>query len=115
MHEMIEIKHWFKDNIKNSCSLEVSWFFHLYTILRNVHVVSANNNYNELNKNKFFYINNFSNWDLYNSIYKKNFLHKEIIIIIIIIINSYILVTLIKLIHERNFMLCVSSEQNSLK
>jgi len=77
MHEMIKIKHWFKDNIKNSRSLKVSWFFHLHTILRSVHVVSANNISSELNKNKFFYINNFSDWNSYNSIYEKNLLHKE--------------------------------------
>jgi len=77
MHEMIEIKHWFKDNVKNSRLLKVSWFFHLHTILKSVHVVSVNNNHNESNKNKFFYINNFNNWDSYNLIYKKNFLHKE--------------------------------------
>ncbi len=78
MHEMIEIKHWFKDNVKNSCSFKVNWFFHLHTILKSVHVVSANDISSESNKNKFFYINNFSNWDSYNSIYKKNFLHKKI-------------------------------------
>ena len=77
MHEMIEIKHWSKDNIKNFRFLEVSWFFHLHTILRSVHVVSANNISSESNKNKFFYINNFSDWNSYNSIYEKNFLHKE--------------------------------------
>jgi len=77
VHEMIEIKHWSKDNVKNSRSLEASWFFHLHTILRSVHVVSANNISSESNKNKFFYINNFSDWDSYNSIYEKNFLHKE--------------------------------------
>jgi len=77
VHEMIKIKHWSKDNIKNSRLFEVSRFFHSHTILRSVHVVSANNISSELNKNKFFYINNFNNWDSYNSIYKKNFLHKE--------------------------------------
>ncbi len=77
MHEMIEIKHWSKDNVKNSRFFEVSWFFYLHTILRSVHVVSANDIFSESNKNKFFYINNFSDWDSYNSIYKKNFLHKE--------------------------------------
>ncbi len=76
-HEMIEIKHWFKDNIKNSRSFEVSWFFHLHTILKSVHVVSANNISNKSNRNKFFYINNFNDWDSYNLIYEKNFLHKE--------------------------------------
>ncbi len=78
IHEMIEIKHWFKDNIKNSRLLKASWFFHLHTILRSVHVVSANDISSKSNKNKFFYINNFSDWNSYNSIYKKNFLHKEI-------------------------------------
>ncbi len=77
VHEMIEIEHWFKDNVKNSRSLEASWFFHLHTILRSVHVVSANDISSKSNKNKFFYINNFSNWDSYNSIYEKNFLYKE--------------------------------------
>ncbi len=77
MHEMIEIEHWFKDNVKNSCSLEASQFFHLHTILKSVHVISANDSRSESNKNKFFYINNFNDWDSYNSIYKKNFLHKE--------------------------------------
>ncbi len=77
VHEMIEIKHWSKDNVKNSCLLEASWFFHLHTILKSVHVVSANNISSESNKNKFFYINNFSDWNSYNLIYKKNFLHKE--------------------------------------
>ena len=37
VHEMIEIKYWFKDNVKNSCLLEASRFFHLHTILRSVH------------------------------------------------------------------------------
>ncbi len=74
---MIEIKHWFKDNIKNSRFFKVNQFFHLHTILKSMHVVSANNISSESNKNKFFYINNFSNWDSYNLIYKKNFLHKE--------------------------------------
>ncbi len=78
VHEMIEIKHWFKDNIKNSRLLKASWFFHLHTILRSVHIVSANDISSKSNKNKFFYINNFSDWNSYNSIYKKNFLHKEI-------------------------------------
>jgi len=77
MHEIIEIKHWSKDNVKNSRSLEVNQFFHLHTILKSVHVVSANDNCSKLNKNKFFYINNFNDWNSYNSIYKKNFLHKE--------------------------------------
>ncbi len=77
VHEMIEIKHWSKDNVKNLCLLEVNWFFHLHTILRSVYVVSANDISSESNKNKFFYINNFSDWDSYNSIYEKNFLHKE--------------------------------------
>ncbi len=74
---MIEIKHWSKDNVKNSRLLEASRFFHLHTILRSVHVVSANDSRSESNKNKFFYINNFNDWDSYNSIYEKNFLHKE--------------------------------------
>ncbi len=77
MHEIIEIKHWSKDNIKNSCLLEASQFFHLHTILKSVHVVSANDISSESNKNKFFYINNFNNWNSYNSIYEKSFLHKE--------------------------------------
>jgi len=77
MHEMIEIKHWSKDNIKNSRLLKVSRFFHLHTILRNVHVVLVNDSRSESNKNKFFYINNFNDWNSYNSIYEKNFLHKE--------------------------------------
>jgi len=77
MHEMIEIENWFKDNVKNSRSLEVSWFFHLHTILKSMHVVSANDSRSESNKNKFFYINNFNDWNSYNLIYKKNFLHKE--------------------------------------
>ena len=77
VHEMIEIEHWFKDNVKNSCSFKASWFFHLHTILRSMHVVSANDSRSELNKNKFFYINNFSDWNSYNLIYEKNFLHKE--------------------------------------
>ena len=77
MHEMIEIKHWFKDNVKNLCLLEASRFFHLHTILRSVHVVSVNDSHSESNKNKFFYINNFNDWNSYNLIYKKNFLHKE--------------------------------------
>jgi hypothetical protein len=77
VHEMIEIEHWSKDNVKNSCLFKVSWFFYLHTILRNMYVVSVNDSCNKLNKNKFFYINNFSNWDSYNLIYEKNFLHKE--------------------------------------
>ncbi len=77
VHEMIKIEHWSKDNIKSSCSFEASWFFHSHTILRSVHVVSANNISSESNKNKFFYINNFSDWNSYNLIYEKNFLHKE--------------------------------------
>jgi hypothetical protein len=77
VHEMIEIKHWFKDNVKNSRLLKASRFFHLHTILRSVHVVSANDSHSESNKNKFFFINNFNDWDSYNSIYEKNFLHKE--------------------------------------
>ncbi len=77
VHEIIEIEHWSKDNVKNSRLLEVSRFFHSHTILKSVHVVSANDIFNESNKNKFFYINNFNDWDSYNSIYKKNFLHKE--------------------------------------
>ncbi len=77
MHEMIKIKHWFKNNVKNLRSLKINRFFHSHTILRSVHVISVNDNRNELNKNKFFYINNFSDWDSYNSIYEKDFLHKE--------------------------------------
>ncbi len=57
---MINIKHWFKDNVKNLRSLKASRFFHSHIILRNVHVILVNDNRNELNKNKFFYINNFS-------------------------------------------------------
>ncbi len=77
MHEMIEIEHWFKNNVKNSRFFKASQYFHLHTILKSVHVVSANNISNKSNKNKFFYINNFSDWNSYNSIYEKNFLHKE--------------------------------------
>ncbi len=46
-----------------------------------MHVILVNDNRNELNKNKFFYINNFNDYDSYNLIYKKNFLHKETSII----------------------------------
>jgi len=30
-----------------------------------------------INKNVIYYLNNFINWDFYNSIFKKNFLNKD--------------------------------------
>jgi len=48
------------------------------TILQSVHVISASLRKRQRIKGAMYYLNNFIDWDSYNSIYKKDFLTKGI-------------------------------------
>ena len=75
---MIELCDWSESLFKNSQFIEDQWFYTMSTILQSIHVVSASVSETSTDKSHKYYLNNFIDWDLYNSIYEKNFLDHDI-------------------------------------
>lgn len=83
VHNIIEMHKWSEHVFKSSQSIESWRFYILFTILWSVHVVLTFIEKAWTDKSSvIYYINNFSDWDSYNSIYNENFLDKDIKIIL---------------------------------
>ncbi len=70
LHDMIEVEQWSKNTVKKSQYLECWWFYNMSTILRSAYLISTESK-------KFFYVNNYIDWNTFNILYKENFLKKK--------------------------------------
>ncbi len=71
LHDMIEVEQWLKNTVKKSWYLECQQFYNMSTILRSAHLISTESK-------KFFYVNNYINWDTFNILYEESFLKKKV-------------------------------------
>ena len=71
LHDMIEVEQWSKNTVKKSRYLECWRFYNMSIILRSAHLIS-------IESKKFFYVNNYIDWDTFNILYEENFLKKRI-------------------------------------
>ncbi len=71
LHDMIEVEQWLKNTIKKSQYLECQRFYNMSTILRSAHLISTESK-------KFFYVNNYIDWDTFNILYEESFLKKKV-------------------------------------
>ena len=78
VHEIIELCDWSELLFKNSQFIEDQQSHAMSTILWSIYVVSASVSETSTDKSHKYYLNNFIDWDLYNSIYEKNFLDHDI-------------------------------------
>ncbi len=70
LHDMIEVEQWLKNTVKKSWYLECRRFYNMSTILRSAHLISTESK-------KFFYVNNYIDWDTFNILYEESFLKKK--------------------------------------
>ncbi len=70
LHDMIEVEQWSKNTVKKSWYLEYQRFYNMSTILWSAHLISTESK-------KFFYVNNYINWDTFNILYEESFLKKR--------------------------------------
>ncbi len=71
LHDMIEVEQWSKNTVKKSRYLECQWFYNMNTILQSAHLISTESK-------KFFYVNNYIDWDTFNILYEESFLKKKV-------------------------------------
>ncbi len=71
LHDMIEVKQWSKNTVKKSQYLECRQFYNMSTILRSAHLISTESK-------KFFYVNNYIDWNTFNILYEESFLKKKV-------------------------------------
>ena len=69
---MTEVKHWHSTTTRNPHSLASGRFYSMQSILQSAHVVPAGYSHSDL-----FYINNYVDWDQYNTLYLPDFLGGE--------------------------------------
>ena len=67
--EIIKLQSWTEERNKNSRMLKFMKFYDVFLILRSVHVM--------LNDKDDYYINNYEDWNTYNTIYDADFLKNE--------------------------------------
>ncbi len=70
LHDMIEVEQWSKNTVKKSWYLECWWFYNMSTLLQSAHLISTESK-------KFFYVNNYIDWNIFNILYEENFLKKK--------------------------------------
>ena len=68
--EMMKIQLWINKEIENQRTLENNQMYDMTAIQRSVHVI--------FNEKKDYYVNNYVNWDSYNTIYNFNFLKIDV-------------------------------------
>ncbi len=71
IHDMIEMKNWSINLIRNSWKLKAHWFYWLMNVIQSAHVMFMNENMN------IYYVNNYIDWDQYNTLYDEDFLKKK--------------------------------------
>ncbi len=71
IHDMIKMKNWSINLIRNSQKLETHRFYWLTNVIQSTHVMLMNENMN------IYYVNNYIDWDQYNTLYDEDFLKKR--------------------------------------
>jgi hypothetical protein len=77
IHDIIELSDWSAHVFNNSQFIKSQRFYTMSMILQSVHIVSASLEKRQRIKNVIYYLNNFIDWDSYNSIYEEDFLNKD--------------------------------------
>jgi hypothetical protein len=67
---MIELNDWKKEVFRNFKNLEINRFYIVTNVIRSAHVVFSDRD--------FYYVNNYINWKIYNTMYDETFLKSEI-------------------------------------
>ncbi len=76
IHNIIELSDWSAHVFNNLWFIEDQRFYTMSTVLQSVHIISASLKKRQRIKGAMYYLNNFIDWDSYNSIYEKDFLTK---------------------------------------
>ncbi len=76
VHNIIELNDWPAHVFNNSWFIEGQRFYIMSMVLWSVHIISASLKKRQRIKGAMYYLNNFIDWDSYNSIYEKDFLTK---------------------------------------
>ena len=76
IHKMIELSDWSAQIFNNSQIMRDCRFFIMSNILWSVHIISAPLGTRQRSGAATYYLNNFVDWDSYNTIYKEDFLNK---------------------------------------
>ena len=71
VHDMHEVKNFSSNTFQNSRLLNSCHFYDLLHIIRSAHLVSANQMHIR------FYVNNFIDWNQYNTVYDSNFMTSD--------------------------------------
>lgn len=71
IYDMIEMKNWSINLIRNSWKLKTHRFYWLTNVIRSAHVMLMNENMS------IYYVNNYIDWNQYNTLYDKDFLKKR--------------------------------------
>jgi len=71
IHDMIEMKNWSINLIRNSRKLKAHQFYWLTNVIWSAHVMLINENMS------IYYVNNYIDWDQYNTLYDEDFLKKR--------------------------------------
>ena len=66
---MTKIKHWYLTTARNLCFLAGNRFYFIQSILQSAYIIPASYSHPDL-----FYINNYIDWDQYNTLYSSDFL-----------------------------------------
>ena len=77
IYDMIELCNWSEHVFKNFQFIDDKRFYTMSMIIWSVHIVSASVQKRCTNKSTIYYINNFDDWNSYNSMYKEDFLDKD--------------------------------------
>jgi hypothetical protein len=67
--EMIDIKSWSQSVFRNFRFLRFKRIYDVSAMIKSVHVMSNDKN--------DYYVNNYANWDIYNTVYDEDFLNKR--------------------------------------
>src|SRR5580692_6023507 len=67
VHGMVEVEDWPQVCTQNPCNIGHWCFFDMSTILRSAHIIPTNNT-------GIYYVNNYVDWDQYNTIFDPEFL-----------------------------------------
>ena len=74
IHEMFEIEHWLKSQIKNSRNLNHCRFYEFFNIIRSAHLISITIERKVKNIDlKIWYVNNYIDWESYNIYYDSEY------------------------------------------
>ena len=74
---MIELSDWPAQIFNNSQIMGDCRFFTMSNILWSVHIISASLGTRQRSETVMYYLNNFVDWDSYNTIYEEDFLNKD--------------------------------------